>query len=304
MTSPSVSPVVPFYANRLPYITVAEYLAAPTGVDSSQIIPGNGGLPAQQAALASQIRRASSYVDRLCFQVLAATSDFQSGEYRVWPDGTIRVAFDYSPVVEVTAVSWGWQAGKLTALTDLSGLWPGRKVWRIPVGVGAVPQILASSSAAMARRGSVFAQIQYVNGYAVTTLAADAAAAATSLVAASPLGLFAGLPLTVQDDAAGTTEQVVVASGYVQGSTTVPLTAPLVGAHKAGAAVSALPEAVKQATIALTTHLIKTRGAESLVVGPVSGIAGGPVRTSKDLPGASEEYELAVDLLRPYARVR
>ncbi|MGN6607968.1 MAG: hypothetical protein ACTHMS_13275 [Jatrophihabitans sp.] len=297
MVTPVISPYVPFYASTQPYITVAEFLAQPTGVDVSQLIPG-ANAAANAAALATQIRKASSYADSLCYQVLAATLDMQSGEYRVWRDGTIRVPLDNSPVVEISNVAVGYRAGQLSALTDLSGVWLDKKIARIPVAGTSIPY--ASGGGATAASGRVFAQVQYVNGYANTILAADAAQGDQSVTVSSALGVFPGMPLGVYDDNAATSEQIVVASTYTQGSTTVPLATPLQFAHASGTSVSALPQAIKLAVTALTSHLIKTRGAESIAL---SGVSGGPAEVEKTEPGATEEYEMAVDLLHPFRRV-
>ena len=61
------------YTTRVPYLTVDEYKAAPTGVDVDQLIPG--GTTAQNtAALADAIARGSSWADQICHQVLACTA--------------------------------------------------------------------------------------------------------------------------------------------------------------------------------------------------------------------------------------
>jgi hypothetical protein len=292
VTTPAVAAYVPTYATRTPYLTRAEFLAAPTGVDTTQLVPG-GSANDNGAALDQVLAAASSYADTLCDQVLAATSDVQVGEYRVFRDGTIRVPVDYTPLIAVTGVLVGWQAGGLQALTDLSGLWLQRKVVRIPI---TLYPALDTRVAAVAGGGRMFAQVTYVNGYTNTTLTAQAVSGTTSLTVASPLGVFPGLPLTVLDGAG--TELVTVASTYVQGSTTVPLTTALASTHIPGVAVSALPRAIKQAVICLAAHIIKTRGAESL---SLSGVSGGPA-LQQSTPGYTEEYEQAVDLLRVFRR--
>ena len=299
MTAPALAPYIPTYATRVPYLTTAEYLAEPTGVDVSALIPG-GAKNANLGALKTVIRKASNYADSLCYQVLAATLDLQLGEYRIRSDGTIRVKLDYSPVVEVNAVLVGSAAGQLTALTDLSGLWfEARKVVRVPVaGISLIsPPMVAAT---MSRSGYLFAQTSYINGFANTALAGNAAAAATSITVANAYGIFPGLPMTIYADDLAQTEDVVVAGTYSQGSTTVPLVAGLQYAHTTSQAISALPEAIKQAVTALTTHLIKTRGAEAMSLASVSG---GPTRQDNEPAGASEEYDQAVDLLHEFKRV-
>jgi len=298
MTTPAVAPYVQTYAEYSPYLTTDEYLNAPVGVDLSNLIPGATTLAENRSALSTLIRTASGYADSLCYQVLAATTDIVADEYRIRRDGTIRVPVDYSPLVEVTAVLIGRYSGQMVALTDLSGLWLQRKIVRIPVG-GVLATLSPFAAGSPAAGDSVFAQVTYVNGYANTTLASQAAAAATSLTVASALGIFPGLPLTIYDDANAATETVTVAGTYTQGSTTVPITSGLINAHAAGISISALPRAVKQATIALVTHLIKTRGPESMMLASVDG---GPAMAAGE-PGSTEEYDLAVDLLHPFRRV-
>jgi hypothetical protein len=298
MTAPLVAPYVPTYAVRVPYLNVEEYLAAPTGVDPSALIPG-GTKAANAAALNTVIRRASTYADSLCNQILAATLDLQSGEYRIRSDWTIRVKLDYSPLVEVVDVKLGSIAGQLTALTDLSGIWPQRKVIRIPVGAYLTASPILTTGAT-SRNGYLFAQVQYVNGFANTALVGAVSSAATSITVASPYGIFPSLPLTISADDLAQTEDVVVDVSYTQGSTHVPLVAPLTYGHASGQAASALPAEVKQAVTALTTHLIKTRGAEAMSLASVSG---GPTHSQVEPAGASEEYDQAVDLLHPFRRV-
>jgi len=298
--TPAVAPYVPTYATRVPYLTQAEFLAAPTGVDCSQLIPG-GDTNANSAALNTLLASASAYADVICRKILAATLDMQVDTYRVYPDGTIRVPLDYTPIVAVTGVSVGVRAGQLTALTDLSGIWFQRKVVWIPIYSMATPLAGLTAPVTVAPSGTVFAQVSYVNGYANTALANSPAQGATSIQVASALGIYAGLPLTLYADAAATTEHVIVDASYVQGSTTVPLTSPLAHPHVAGEAVSALPREIKQATICLATHLVKTRGAESVAIASMSG---GPADVQPDEAGYTEEYQQAVDLLAPHRRAR
>lgn len=293
VVAPAVAPNVPTYATYTPYITSAEYLASATGVDSSQLVPG-GDRSTNAAALATLIARASNYADNLCYQVLCATADLQTGQYRLQRDGTIIVPLDYTPIVEVTDVKCGYQAGQLQAMTDLSGLWFGKKTVKIPVSGATGP--LSPGSGAMAMRGRLFAQVAYVNGFANTTIAA-ATAAASTLTVASALGIFPGLTLQLYDGAS--TEPVTVAASYVQGSTTVPLLAPLLFDHAAGAALSALPPAVKGAVVHLTSWMIKTRGATAIVL---NRIGGQPAKQEQNADDGDEDYDAAVDALATFRR--
>jgi hypothetical protein len=300
MAAPVTAPYAPSYATYTPYLTPAEYLAEPTGVDVSALIPGASGA-AQTAVLTRAIGRASSWADQYCRKILAATLDVQSGEYRVRGDGTIWVPVDNTPLIQVTNVNVGFMAGHLAPLADLSTCRLSRKVVRIPIaGVSAPP---SSASAAVARHGCVFADVTYVNGYAHTLTAAGSIAGATSIqVAGTGLGIFPGLPLTIYDGAANgaNTEQVVVDASYTFGSSTVPLAAPALYAHGAGCSASAMPGFVREAVICFTSALIKTRGADSYVM------PSGPrqqMKVEELLPGAGEDIDLAMELLEPLRRV-
>lgn len=296
MVAPAVAPYVPTYATETPYITVAEFLAEPTGVDTTQLVPG-GTTVEQQAALARVIARASSQADNLCRKLIAATVDVQSGEYRIRRDGTIWVPANYAPVVQVNAVSLGYAQGAMVPLTDLSGVRPERKLIKIPAcGVTAT---WVSTPRTPARRGWIYADVTYVNGYAVTTSSGAVLAGASALPLVGVLGVVPGLPLVVSDGAS--TESVAVDSSYVIGSSSVPLTAPLQFAHAKGVAVSAVPGAVKDAVILLTASRIKTRGAEAVQMGSISAEPGPPQAT---MPGGTTEYNQAVELLKRLRRAR
>jgi hypothetical protein len=298
VAAPVSAPYAPSYAVYTNYITPAEYLAEPTGVDVSQLVPKNSSPATQTAALTRVIGRASSWADRICHQVLAATSDVQSGEYRVWTDGTIRVPVENTPLIQVTNVNVGQFAGTLAALTDLSGCRLGKKVVRIPVFNA--PSMMIPVTASSARRGWLFADVTYVNGYAHTVTTLAAAAGASSVTVLNPLGIFPGLPVTIYDGASGglLTEQNTVAPTYVSGNV-IPLAAPLANAHTAGVSVSAMPPFVREAVISLTSALVKTRGSDAYVMPP------GPGRQTKlaeMMPGAGEDIDIAFELLEPLGR--
>jgi hypothetical protein len=304
VAAPVTAPYAPNYAFSTPYITPAEYLAEPTGVDVSQLLPGVASAAAQTAVLTRVIGRASAWADQYCRKILAATSDVQSGEYRVFRDGTIRVPVDNTPLIQVTNVNLGYVAGQLAPLSDLSKCRLSKKVVRIPTAAAAftLPP-LPDTAAAYARYGSVFADVTYVNGYAhAQTATASAAGAMVLQVTGTGLGIVPGLPLTVYDGAANgaNTEQVAVASTYQFGSPFVPLAAPALYAHGAGCSVSALPGFVREAVICLTSALIKTRGSDSFVM------PAGPGQAEHEeamMPGAGEDIDIAMELLEPLRRV-
>lgn len=293
---PVFAPTVSTYATRIPYLTPAEYLNAPTGVDTSNLIPG--GSPSQQtAALAQAVVRGSAWADTICKKILAATLDTQAGRYRIHRDGALRVPVDFTPLVAVAAASVGDSPASTIQLPDLSVLELGLKVVTLPASGGA----RISDCYGHAARGYRFASLTYVNGFANTGVTAAAAAGAMSLTVANPLGIFPGMTLTLIDG--GNTELVTIASSFVPtvtaAPTVVPLTAALASGKSVNAVLSALPGEIKEAVTLLTSAVIKTgRGAEAIEM-PHFGSQGD--KTSSDAHGL-EELEVAIDLLADHVR--
>lgn len=285
MAAPVFAPWVPTYATYTPYITAAEFLAEPTGVDTSQLIPG-GSQDDNKAALVRVIARASSEADRICQQVLAATTDIQSGMYRVQRDGTIGIPVKYTPLIEISDVAVGRRVADAVSLVSLAGTRFEQKVAWVPI-----PGPLSAC-------GRLYAQMTYVNGFAHTLLASPASAGDSSLVLKGALGAFPGLPMTVYD--AASTEAIAVNASYTPGSATVPLAAPLQFAHSAGVTVSALPPFVRDAVINLVASLVKVRGAEAFQMATIMEQPGHPAASE---PGGTTEYQRAVELLASLKRV-
>jgi hypothetical protein len=289
---PAVAPSLPTYATYTPYLTVAEYLFHPTGVDVSQLLPDET-YETNLAALVTVIAEASSEADGIVEKALAATLDIEAGNYMVGSGWKIRVPVKYSPVIMVTNVAIGPDPAHLTNLTDLSRVQVGPKVITIPVpGAG-----YRGSGYGYGSRPYV--EVTYVNGYATTTTGDASAAADQQLLAVNPLGLAPGLPFTVYDGPS--TEASVVGAGYTIGSSTVPLAAPLVYAHSAGTSMSSLPPRVKDAVVKLTTWRIKTQGAQGLVMASVTAQPDG---TEKTVPGDSGEFAQAKAILLKFKRSR
>lgn len=301
MTGMAVNPTAPTYPTRSPYVSTWEFQNAPTGVDASQLVPG--GSPQQQAAaLVLQLARASAVADNLCQKVLAATLDTQHGRYRIIPDGwlgpTVRVPLDYTPIVGVTAVSWGWVPGSLTAVADLSTVDIGKKSVTVPFQPPNTTTTWAPS--AVWRSGHAYVSVQYVNGWANTAL--TAAPTGANLPVQNPLGIVPGQQLVLADKTQS--EYVTVADTWVAtGSTapaTVPLTAAPAGTYTVGDTCTALPQDIKQAVILIAKAMIKTQASQSYTI-PVLG--GEPAKPAGLLgPGVSSDYDAAMELLAPYRR--
>ncbi len=282
-----VAPDAATYATRVPYITPAEFRAHPTGVETNELVPG-GTKAANEQALLQIIRRASSYADGLCNKILAATLDTQTAKPIVQRDRTVRVALDNSPVVGVTSVSAGLRPGSLVDLVEGPD-------WDLSGRILTVPTCLP-------RGERVHVKAQYINGWANAVLTTPAAAGASSVTVSNGLGIVPGLTLNLSG--AEASEFVVVGPDYIPATTLtpveVPLAAPLLSAYAAGDVCTAIPAEVKLAVILLTCAIIKTRGAEAMVMASVND---SPEHVVPFQDGATGEYGMAVDLLHPYRRV-
>jgi hypothetical protein len=95
-------------------------------------------------------------------------------------------------------------------------------------------------------------------------------------------------------------ELVTIASNHTYGNRTVALASPSPYSHATGVSISALPPAVKEAAILVTTAMLKVRGDSSMTMA-ISSTAGQSV-AGKDKMG--EDIALAKELLIPYRRVR
>jgi hypothetical protein len=291
--TPVIAPYVPTYATYTPYVSETEFLNTNTGVDVSQLVPG-GSVSQNQAAFTDLLARASSEADRICQKPLAATIDVVSGEYRIFRDGTLRIPVPYKPIVAVTSVLIGRTSTTMTAMTNLTGIFIGAKVVRIPIPGGSFWDTppFAQYPSAYASPGRLFAQVTYVNGWMHSTLADAVAAAASSIDPASVVGAVPGLPFMIKDGAS--TEACTVDAGYTYGAASVPLASPLQYAHSAGATVSALPPYVKNAIIDLGRSLVKEKGSKAFVM---PAVAGGkmpsPPRTQGSEPGGTSDYKRA-----------
>jgi len=301
-----VTVVAPFalsYTNRVPYISVAEFMAAPTGLDLSNLVQGRDGV-SQNTALQELIARASARADNYCFGAygtLCATVNTEPGQIRADRQGFYRVNPRYWPILAINSFSVGTSPGNLQPVPLSSATcWIEESGFVITQGaINSVTVIGPIQFGAGGTPGSrVFAEWTYVNGWPNLFLAADAAQGASSIVSSVvPEGVFPGTVLNIWDPP--NDEPITVGAGYTVGSTTIPLVNPLVSAHSAGVNVSALPQTVKQAVIYLVTSSIRERGEVGFTLGP----EGAPQEVQRGSSAQSEDEALAYDLLDPFRAV-
>ena len=283
-----------------PYITVAEYKAAPTAIDFDNLVADSTNPAVQDAELKNAIARGSSWMDTFCNQSLGANTITEQQRSRLRPDGFIAIHPRYSPIVALTDLYYGVTPNDLVQYPDPSQGWVEDQQFVVPYTAA---NIMYSSQGPLqfgmpsVPRAVVFCKYTYINGYASTTLSANASVGATSITVANPIGITAGLVMTIYNGA--NTETITVASTYTFGSATIPLTTPLTNAQTSGVGISALPPAVKEAAILATTAMIKVRGDYSLTM-QVSNQAG---QASVNADGTGD-LNLAKELLMPYRRIR
>lgn len=283
-----------------PYITVTEFKNAPTAIDISNLVFNSLDPEAQDAELENVIARASSWIDTFCNQVLAATVEQEQQRARISNDGTIRLHPRYSPIIALTSFQYGNPSTNLQTLPDCSIAWI--EDAQIIVPYATLAGTLSSQGPLQfgfptSPRIETYLKYTYVAGYAnaqiVTATAGD-----FTLTVDNGTGITAGLTLKIYDGFQS--EFVTVDSSYVFGSTTVPLIAPLGYDHADGISISAMPPAIKEAAILVTTSFLKTRGDASMTMAVTTS-------ASQALPGSQkvgEEIALAMQLLQPYRRVR
>lgn len=250
-----------------PYITVAEFTAAPTWLDNENLIPGGTG-DQQEAELFNVLLRASGWANRIAEQTLAGHVVIESDRYPVDRWGNVYIVPLNNPVRQVNAIALGSDFQNL-ALIPLTATnpWIERQESIIlsQVSGGANLSSLQFGPPVRAGADEVFVQYKYVAGYCSTVLTAPANEAATQITVADPTGLQAavtgGLLGTIPGSVAriwdpGVEEAVQVADNWVAGTNPVLLASPLQNAHAAGAGVSELPAEVHQAIQELAVGLL------------------------------------------------
>lgn len=283
-----------------PYLTIKEFKNAPTALDYGNLVVG-GNQSAQDAELNNAILRASSWMDQYCNQIIGATTNTEQQRTRTKMDGTLRIHPKYFPVVALTNLEYGATPQNLMTAGDCSAAWFEEQQIIFPYSQ--LPTTMSSQGPlSFGFPGTpgreIFVKYTYVNGYANTTLAANSNLGATTITVQDGTGIVAGEMLTIYDGAS--TERVVVDSTYTFGSNTVPLESATLFAHTASVSVSALPAAIKEAAILVTSTFLKIRGDSALVLA-VTNAPGTQVDGSQAM---GNDLAIAQSLLKPFRRIR
>lgn len=284
----------------IPYLTLEEYKNAPTAIDLDNLVFNSQDPEEQDAELRNVIARASSWADTYCNQVLGATVETEQQRSRVSTDGSIRFHPRFNPIVALTNFNYGYPTNMAT-LGDCSIAWIEDSEIIIPnatLGTWTSQGPLSFGSYNGGPGNQMFLKYTYVAGYTNTVFQSATTVGATSFVVHDGTGIVAGQILSIYDGL--NTENVTVADTYTFGSTTVPVTRPMVFAHEIGVSVSALPPVIKEAVILITTAFLKARGDSSMTMQVTSS-------PGQSFPGAEKfgnELMLAQRLLSSYRRIR
>lgn len=309
-----------------PYVSVAEFRAAPTWLDTMDLIETGTG-PQQDNELFNVLLRASEWADQHTGMRLAAHNEFEQMRVRVDRTGLCYIHPSRYPVRLVTGLAFGSNFQTLTPLTDLTQVWvedqqgivasllPLRGTFAGSLEFGIVP---ATSS------DYIFVQVAYVSGWVSTTLSVTATQGSNTISVTNPIGILPpatnllstvnGTTLRIYDPLipsgpTGGEEAVNVSAIYTIGNTAVNLVNPTVNLHTVGTgtggqvSVSEMPAAIHQAVIDFATALMlrqDTAGDE-----PFSGEAFGPAaKRSKHGGQSAGLVDHAYELLNPYIRRR
>jgi hypothetical protein len=250
-----------------PYVTVPEFLAAPTWLDNQDLIPG-GNTGQQTAELYNVLLRASGWAERIAEQPLRAHTVIWQDRYPVDRWGNIFIVPPHNPIRQVNAVAIGSDFQNMSLITlGATNPWieDGKTIILSQATGGGAS--LSSLQFGGTRPGmdSAYVQYSYVAGYCCTTLTAPANSGTSSLTVADPTGLqpavTGGLLGTIPGSVAriwepGNEEAVQVSPTWTAGTSPVQLASPLLNAHAAGAGVSELPPEVHQAVMELAVGLL------------------------------------------------
>jgi hypothetical protein len=283
-----------------PYLTLTEFKNAPTALDYGNLVVG-GNQAAQDAELSNAILRASSWIDQECNQIIGATVDVEQQRIRARNDGTLRFHPKYFPVVALTDLQFGYTPNSLVSVSDPSQAWFEEQEIIYPYAQ--LPQSMSSQGPLSfgfpaSSRVECYIKYTYINGYANTTVATIASAGSSVLLLDDGTGIAPGEQLTIYDGA--NTERVTVASSYSFDSNTVPIVGTLAYTHAVGVSVSALPAAIKEAAILMTSAFLKIRGDAALIMGATNVVSG------QAAPNTiyGNDVAIAKDLLKPFKRIR
>jgi hypothetical protein len=246
-----------------PHVTVAEFRASPTLLDTLNLRSGQPP-EAQDHELHNVLLRASAWADNVVSAGgFAAHTTTEQCRIRSDAYGRLRLNPSDIPVISVASISYGATMGNLTTFTDPT-VWieDGRQVIAELTGASVWSGALQFGAPVAS---DLFVRWSYTAGYVSTVLAASADAGDDEIAVADPSGIHAGAVLRIWDP--GCEEAVTVGGSYVAGSATVPLASGLASAHTVGTGPAG---AVGVSGLPADAHLAVTQAATAALIRPDS----------------------------------
>lgn len=292
--------ITPDTINENPYISVAEYKAAPTAVSISSLVV-NGNQQAQDAELANVILRASSYMNEYFNANLNADEYTETQRIRYSnSSGYFALHPNNSPIISLSSFEYGSNPNQLYSIADCSKVWFEGQQIIVPnplIGFNYSSQgPLAFGS--VSPTGWTFTKYTYVAGYVNTTLAVAANAGDMQLIVVDPTGIVAGQRYRITGTQLN--EWVYVSDSYTYGDPVVSLASPVLFDHLSGETFYNMPNVIKEACILITTAFIKMRGDASTTMQYT-------INPSGNVPGATRygnDIAVALDMVNKYRRIR
>lgn len=301
MTTPQVG--VTSYHPTAPYISTDYFRAQPTGLALDMLTPGVSDLRKQDEELARVILKASSDMDTFAYGssggVLWSSTDTEVLMLRLDRFGNFRLSPRLTPVVALTALSYGIDPANMTTVTDLSHAHVEQGKIIVPAapftGMSSVGPLQFGAIVTAARDMRV--QYSYINGWPLTGLVNAVSAGAVSSVVKDPTGIYTGTTLMLRDVAQG--DERIVVTG-IAGNTLSH--AALAHDHPAGSFTDALPEALLDACVELTKGRLKRRAQESVKPQASRGARNAPVTESPGDDDTTRGYEILTHFLQVRSR--
>lgn len=293
-----------------PYVTVAEFRSHPTFLDTLNLRSGDTNLTDQDDELRNILLMSSAMADNYIEHGIATAgtsagmlqvhSKTERVRCRIDRMGQVKYHPNHFPVVNVTALSYGYTPDQLQPVTLPSPVWieEDRQVV-IPLTPAAGLANLQFGTPVYSTE--VYTQWTYLAGYVNTLLGGAVAQGATTLPVTDATGVVAGGVYRIWDP--GNEEAVTVANTYTSGLN-IPLVAGLQFAHgtTTPVGISALPYDIHLAVILYACALLMRPDTEAEDVFPSSKVD--PNTNAGDKHDGSGFINQAQELLEPYRRTR
>lgn len=297
----------------IPYVTTTAFAVHPTYLDLLNLRVGNPNPAAQTAELFNVLLMASRYADNYMEfggqnGSLAAHTNTENRRLKLNRDGRLYFHPAHIPTVTVSSLTYGWDITNQVTVTNPT-------VW-IADNRNVVYDLTGTTTTGWQARlrpwTSLFTTWTYVAGWPNTLLANAVTSGATSITVTDATGITGGdgnnqaTQLRIWDP--GSEETVTVASTYVAGSTTVPLTAALLNNHDPAVlgpiGVSALPAEAHLAIVMWATALLMRPNSKSMSQWKGAGVKLATAAEDDAYGDAIGLIAAAKEALEPFRRIR